>query len=135
MSSIHPSTQNIPKPKTSICQKNTYFNWIMTIWGMKCLDPKSDSQNSNFRRPPYPLKILRHFSFNSNIYVIFFSILKKKKKMYTLDSNLIPLNPLLNSQCILLGTETELKSFMTICVATVQKYGLEDYRTPGGCYD
>jgi hypothetical protein len=28
----------------------------MTIWGMKCLDPKSDYQNSNFWNPMYPLK-------------------------------------------------------------------------------
>ena len=28
------------------------------------------------------------------------------------------------------GTESELKSYMTICVETVQKYGLDDYRTP-----
>jgi hypothetical protein len=39
-----------------MCQKNSYFNSIMTIWGMKCLDPKSDYQNSNFWNPIYPLK-------------------------------------------------------------------------------
>ena len=63
MSSIHPIHQNIPKPKTSVYQKNTYFKQIMTIWGMKCLDPKSDSQNSNFCRPAYPLKAVLKTSF------------------------------------------------------------------------
>jgi hypothetical protein len=43
-----------------------YFNWIMTIWGMKCLDPKSDSQNSNFCRPPYPLNALKESSHSAH---------------------------------------------------------------------
>jgi hypothetical protein len=41
--------QNQPDPK------NGHFNSIMTIRDMKRRDPKSDSQNSNFWNPTYPL--------------------------------------------------------------------------------
>jgi hypothetical protein len=71
----------------------------MTIWGMKCLDPKSDSQNSNFCRPPLPLntltlngcyfqKILGH-----NFRKIRILIQKKKRNTAVLNSPLPLDNP------------------------------------------